>query len=71
MPVAVADEPLHEIVNGAAPATIEDVAQVMERIDQLLPDGDGLKWLNRLYLMVTKEVDLRLRRRAGGRMQIG
>ena len=26
----------------------------MESIDQLLPDGDGLKWFNRLYLMVTK-----------------
>ncbi|HXC97544.1 MAG TPA: DUF5995 family protein [Edaphobacter sp.] len=58
MPVAVADKPLYEIVNGATPATIEDVAQIMERIDQLLSDGDGLKWFNRLYLMVTKEVDL-------------
>ena len=58
MPVAVADEPLYEIVTGAAPATIDDVVQVMEKIDQLLPDGDGLKWFNRLYLMVTKEVDL-------------
>ena len=25
---------------------------------QLLADDDGLKWFNRLYLMVTEEVDL-------------
>jgi Family of unknown function (DUF5995) len=58
MSVAAADQPLYELVNGAAPATIDDVVQTMESIDQLLPDGDGLKWFNRLYLMVTKEVDL-------------
>ena len=46
------------LVSGAAPATIDDVVQTMESIDQLLPDGDGLKWFNRLYMMVTKEVDL-------------
>ncbi|MGC2301263.1 MAG: DUF5995 family protein, partial [Acidobacteriaceae bacterium] len=27
-------------------------------IDQLLPGTDGLKWFNRLYLMVTQQVDL-------------
>ncbi len=58
MPVAVKDEPLYQIVSGATPVTIEDVVQTMESIDQLLPDGDGLKWFNRLYLMVTKEVDM-------------
>jgi Family of unknown function (DUF5995) len=58
MSVAVADQPLYEIVSGAAPATIDDVVRVMESIDQLLPEGDGLKWFNRMYLMVTKEVDL-------------
>jgi hypothetical protein len=58
MPVAVADQPLYQLVSGAAPATIDDVVKGMESIDQLLPDGDGLKWFNRLYLMVTKEVDL-------------
>ncbi len=49
---------MYQIVSGAAPATIDDVVRTMERIDQLLPDGDGLKWFNRLYMMVTKEVDL-------------
>jgi hypothetical protein len=57
MSVAVADQPLYQIVSGTAPATIDDVVQMMESIDQLLPDGDGLKWFNRLYLMVTKQVD--------------
>jgi hypothetical protein len=58
MPVAVADQPLYQIVSGAAPATIDDVLQTMESIDQVLHNGDGLKWFNRLYTMVTKEVDL-------------
>jgi hypothetical protein len=58
MPVAVADQPLYQLVSGTAPATIDDVVKRMESIDELLPDGDGLKWFNRLYLMVTKEVDL-------------
>jgi hypothetical protein len=58
MPVADADQALYELVSGTAPATIDDVVKIMESIDQLLPDRDGLKWFNRLYLMVTKEVDM-------------
>jgi len=58
MSVAAADQPLYQLVSGAAPATIDEVVQMMESIDHLLPDGDGLKWFNRLYMMVTKEVDL-------------
>ncbi len=58
MSVAASDQPLYQLVSGAAPATIDEVVQMMESIDQLLPDGDGLKWFNRLYMMVTKEVDL-------------
>jgi hypothetical protein len=59
MPVAAADQPLFEIVSAAAPATIEDVIATMQKIDSLLADRDGLKWFNRLYLIVTEEVDLR------------
>jgi Family of unknown function (DUF5995) len=58
MPVASADQPLYQLVSGAEPATIDDVLQTMESVDRLLPDGDGLKWFNRLYMMVTSEVDL-------------
>lgn len=54
----VADQPLYDLVNGAAPAIISDVIARMEAIDALLPASDGLKWFNRLYLMVTQQVDL-------------
>jgi len=30
---------------------------LMGRIDSLLPSGDGLKWFNLLYMMVTQKVD--------------
>jgi hypothetical protein len=55
--VAATDQPLYAIVNGAQPGTIDDVLRTMGQIDDLLADGDGLKWFNRLYMMVTKEVD--------------
>ncbi|HEY4903327.1 MAG TPA: DUF5995 family protein [Candidatus Sulfotelmatobacter sp.] len=37
--------------------TIADVIAMMQKIDQLLPGNDGLKWFNLLYLMVTQKVD--------------
>jgi hypothetical protein len=52
------DQPLYEIVSGTAPATIDDVLRKMQQINELLADEDGLKWFNRLYMMVTKEVDV-------------
>lgn len=36
--------------------TIDDVIAVMRAIDALLPDGDGVKWFNLLYLKVTEAV---------------
>jgi len=53
-----ADQPLYDLVSGAPPETIADVISRMQAIDALLPANDGLKWFNRLYLMVTQEVDL-------------
>jgi hypothetical protein len=53
-----ADEPLYNLLGGPAPPTIPDVIARMEAIDALLPVTDGLKWFNRLYLMVTQQVDL-------------
>jgi len=42
---------------AAAPArTIDEVIAIMTAIDGALPDGDGLKWFNRLYLRVTVNV---------------
>ena len=60
MPVAAADQPLYQLVSGAAPATIDDVVKTMESIDQLLSDGDGLKWFNHLYFQVTQAVEVRV-----------
>ncbi|HEY6303195.1 MAG TPA: DUF5995 family protein [Terriglobales bacterium] len=51
------DAQLLQIVSGASPASIADVVALMERIDGLLPSNDGLKWFNRLYLMVTQQID--------------
>ncbi len=56
--VSPADQPLYSLVSNAAPATIADVIALMQAIDTLLPSNDGLKWFNRLYLMVTDAVDL-------------
>ena len=37
--------------------TIPDVIVAFTAIDELLPESDGLKWFNRLYLQVTQAVD--------------
>jgi hypothetical protein len=37
--------------------SIADVIAAFEAIDRVLPDSDGLKWFNGLYLNVTKSVD--------------
>ena len=51
------DSELLKISRGPAPASIADVLAAMQSIDNLLPSGDGLKWFNLLYMMVTKRVD--------------
>src|SRR5580700_4080151 len=53
------DAQLFQIVNSAAPAAIADVLAVMQNIDGVLPGSDGLKWFNKLYSMVTQQVDLK------------
>jgi hypothetical protein len=53
-----ADEPLYNLANGPSLTTIPEVIARMQAIDALLPVTDGLKWFNRLYLMVTQQVDL-------------
>lgn len=57
--ISAADQPLYDIVNGPASTTIAAVIARMQAIDALLEGNDGLKWFNRLYLMVTDQVDLR------------
>lgn len=51
------DAELLQIVSGTSPASITDAIAVMQRIDGLLSSNDGLKWFNRLYLMVTRQID--------------
>jgi hypothetical protein len=50
--------PLYALVSSAKTATIADVIATMKSIDALLPNNDGLKWFNRLYLMVTDQVNV-------------
>jgi hypothetical protein len=58
MPIAPTDQVLYNLVNTAAPTTIEEVIEIMQQIDGCLSNTDGLKWFNRLYLSVTQQVDL-------------
>ena len=56
--LSAADQALYDIVKGPALQTISDVIARMKLVDGLLAGNDGLKWFNRLYLMVTEQVDL-------------
>jgi hypothetical protein len=42
------------------PQTIPDVIQILENIESICVDGDGLKWFNWLYLQVTQAVEARV-----------
>lgn len=53
------DQQLLAVVNAASSlAGIPPVIATMKGIDSLLPNNDGLKWFNRLYLTVTQAIDL-------------
>jgi hypothetical protein len=41
------------ILDRSPAQTIEDAVALMTTIDRVLPDEDGVKWFNRLYLRVT------------------
>jgi len=49
---------LIDILRRAPASSIDDVLSIMTAIDDRLPDSDGLKWFNRLYLRVTQRVRL-------------
>lgn len=44
---------------GAEPQSVDDVLRLLEAIQALCVDGDGLKWFNGLYLEVTQAVKAR------------
>ena len=46
------------------PKSIPDLVNVLEQIDALCVDGDGLKWFNHLYLNITRVIQARVE--AGG-----
>ena len=46
------DDQILAAVSGTV-ATIPDVVAVLQAIDHIVPDSDGLKWFNWLYLTVT------------------
>ncbi len=50
------DQAVSAAITAKPVRTIDDVIDVMRRIDQLLPDADGVKWFNFLYLRVTESV---------------
>src|SRR5271169_3476940 len=52
-----ADQQLLQILGGSVVNAIADVITTMELMGDVLPNTDGLKWFNLLYLNVTKEVD--------------
>src|SRR5262245_33043323 len=45
-----------DVINDTPVASIDDAIAVMSAIDAALPDDDGVKWFNRLYLRVTVSV---------------
>jgi hypothetical protein len=47
---------LTDILRPAPVSSIDEVLSIMTAIDSRLPDSDGLKWFNRLYLRVTQSV---------------
>jgi hypothetical protein len=57
IPSGAADRSIFAIVSSATPTNIAEVIAVMQSIDSLLLENDGLKWFNRMYLMVTDDVN--------------
>ena len=51
------DQAVLQLLLGSQVAAIADAIAVMQAIDQLLPENDGLKWFNLLYWKVTQDVD--------------
>ena len=47
---------LTDILRSSPVMSIDQALSIMTAIDGQLPDSDGLKWFNRLYLQVTRSV---------------
>jgi hypothetical protein len=55
-PSGAIDAALLGVLAGRSVQRVEDVVELMARIDAILPAGDGLKAFNTLYRMVTEHV---------------
>jgi hypothetical protein len=47
---------LTDLLRTSPVSSIDEVLAIMTAIDHRLPDSDGVKWFNRLYLQVTRSV---------------
>ncbi len=56
--LSASDKALFDLASAAPASDISGAIARLKAIDALLPANDGLKWFNRLYLMVTEQVDL-------------
>ena len=56
MSASPADSNLLQIVTSNPPGSIDEVIQMMEKLDSALAATDGLRWFNLLYLKVTQQV---------------
>lgn len=56
MSASPAGENLLQIITSSPPGSIDEVIQLMEKLDSALAPDDGLKWFNLLYLKVTQQV---------------
>ena len=54
--MALTDERLVQVISASGVNDIEDVINVMQGLDNVLQNNDGLKWFNLLYLRVTEGV---------------
>jgi Family of unknown function (DUF5995) len=50
------DQQLRQALSGSLPVDVGAVTKLMNNIDGVLPNSDGLKWFNTLYLLVTNEI---------------
>jgi hypothetical protein len=55
--MSVTSTAVDQALTPSPAATVGDVIQRLQAIDAALPDDNGLKWFNFLYLAVTRAVD--------------
>ena len=54
--MSLVNEKLVQVISTSVINTIDEVFTLMRSLDSLLPNDDGLKWFNLLYLRVTESI---------------